>query len=130
MSNPPRIWLDYRPVRIGWVIPDRDIALFATAVSWSTCLWGGRYNCMIPAYDAALADRLLSCFGADVLLPVHADAATTAFIARHLHLQHERWRDSIAPLRVRRYSPCLAPDRGPSGQGGTGAVAVARVAGE
>jgi hypothetical protein len=95
MSNPPRIWLDYRPVRIGWVIPDRDIALFATAVSWSTCLWGGRYNCMIPAYDAALADRLLSCFGADVLLPVHADAATTAFIARHLHLQHERWRDSM-----------------------------------
>src|SRR6266542_3552696 len=28
-------------------------------------------------------------------LPVHADAATTAFIARHPHLQHERWRDSM-----------------------------------
>src|SRR5258707_12606666 len=30
MANPPRIWLDYRPVRIGWVIPNQDVARLAT----------------------------------------------------------------------------------------------------
>jgi hypothetical protein len=25
MNSPPRIWLDYRPIRIGWVISDRNI---------------------------------------------------------------------------------------------------------
>jgi hypothetical protein len=95
MSNPPRIWLDYRPVRIGWVISGRAVAQLETAATWNACLWGGQHNCVIPVYDTALADRLVACFGVDVLIPVNSDAETTTFIGRFPHLEHHRWRDSI-----------------------------------
>jgi hypothetical protein len=99
MPNPPRILLDYRPVRIGWVIPNQDVARLLTAVTWNTCLWGGRHNCIVPAHDTALAGRLVSYFRVDVLLPVQPDAETTAFIERFPHLAHHRWRDSIFQRR-------------------------------
>jgi hypothetical protein len=86
---------DYRPVRIGWVIPGRDVTRLVTAARWNTCLWGGRHNCMIPAHDIALADRLIASFSVDVLLPVQANDAATAFINRFPHLEHHRWRNSI-----------------------------------
>jgi hypothetical protein len=99
MPNPPRILLDYRPVRIGWVIPNQDVAALLAAATWNTCLWGGRSNCIVPAHDTALADRLVSCFRVDVLLPVQPDAETTVFIERFPHLRHHRWRDSIFQRR-------------------------------
>ncbi len=63
--------------------------------SWNACLWGGRYNCVIPAHDTELAERLVSCFAVDVLLPVQSDDATNAFIDRFQHLKHLRWSESI-----------------------------------
>jgi len=36
MRNPPRIWLNYRPVRIGWLLEGRNLEQFATAASWNT----------------------------------------------------------------------------------------------
>jgi hypothetical protein len=33
MGNPPRIWLDYRPVRIGWVVEGADVEQLATAAN-------------------------------------------------------------------------------------------------
>jgi hypothetical protein len=104
MPNPPRIWLDYRPVRIGWVIPDQDVARLAAAATWNACLWGGRHNCIIPAHDTALADRLVTCFGVDVLLPVHSDEQTSAFISRFPYLEHHRWRDNIFERRGCEYA--------------------------
>jgi hypothetical protein len=95
MRNPPSIRVDYRPVRIGWVIPGRDVAQLGTTARRNACLWGGRYNCIIPTDDLALADRLVASFGVDVLLPVQADNAATAFINRFPHLEHQRWHDSI-----------------------------------
>jgi hypothetical protein len=95
MQNPPRIWLDYRPVRIGWVLPDRDIARLATVASWNACLWGGRSNCLIPLHDSDLAQRLVTCFAVDVLIPAEADAASAAFVARFPHLEHHRCRLGI-----------------------------------
>jgi hypothetical protein len=95
MKNPPRIWLDYRPVRIGWVISDRNIDRLATMATWNTCLWGGRYNCVIPAHDTELSERLVSCFAVDVLLPVQPDEAAKAFIDGFPHLKLHRWGDSI-----------------------------------
>jgi hypothetical protein len=95
MSSPPRIWLDYRPLRIGWVVSDRNIEQLATMATWNTCLWGGRYNCVIPVHDAELSERLVSSFAVDVLLPVQANEATKAFIDRFAHLKLHRWDDSI-----------------------------------
>jgi hypothetical protein len=87
------------PVRIGWVISNQDVARLLTAVTWNTCLWGGRHNCIVPVHDTALADRLVSCFRVDVLLPVQPDAETTAFIERFPHLKHHRWVDGIFQWR-------------------------------
>jgi hypothetical protein len=99
MFSPPRIWLDYRPVRIGWVISGQGVAQLGTAAMWNACLWGGQHNCIIPAHDTALADSLVGCFGVDVLLPVEADEATAAYIDRFPHLRHHRWHNSIFQRR-------------------------------
>jgi hypothetical protein len=74
MPSAPRIWLDYRPVRIGWVIADRDIARLATAATWSSCLWGGRFNPIIPIHDVTLADQLVKTFAVDILLRLRGRA--------------------------------------------------------
>jgi hypothetical protein len=95
MSDAPRIWLEYRPVRIGWVIPDRDMARLTTAASWSSCLWGGRFNPILPIHDAALAVRLVRVFGVDLLIPIEGTPATQAFVDRFPHLRHNRWRNPI-----------------------------------
>src|SRR5689334_6633352 len=95
MQNPPRIWLDYRPVRIGWVIPGRDIARLATVATWSSCLWGGRFNPIIPIHDVTLADQLVKTFAVDILLPVNGTDATRIFIDRFPHLSNDRSREAI-----------------------------------
>jgi hypothetical protein len=99
MSNPPRIWLEYRPVRIGWVIADKDVGKLMTATTWNACLWGGWYNCIIPAHNMVLANNLVKAFQVDVLLPVHSDESTAAFIDCFPHLKHQRWHDSIFEAR-------------------------------
>ena len=80
MNNPPRIWLDYRPVRIGWVVSNRDVAQLTAAARWNSCLWGGRFNPVIPMNDRGLSDKLICLFGVDVLLPVAPTDDTKAFI--------------------------------------------------
>ena len=86
MGNPPRIWLDYRPVRVGWVIDQPDIQQLATAASWSTCLWGGRFNPMIPLHLPELCKQLIQAFAVDVLIPIVASERATSFIASYPHM--------------------------------------------
>jgi hypothetical protein len=87
MSNPPRIWLTYRPVRIGWVVEGGNVSHLETAATWSTCLWGGRFNPLIPIGDNELSNNLIETFGVDVLIPVAATDATKAFVANYPHLE-------------------------------------------
>src|SRR5271168_5052710 len=65
MGNPPRIWLDYRPVRIGWVVAEHDLGQLTAAASLNTCLWGGHFNPIIPMDDRGLSDKLIRLFGID-----------------------------------------------------------------
>jgi hypothetical protein len=104
MLNPPRIWLDYRPVRVGWMVSNQDLAQLVTAASWSACVWGGRHHCVIPVHDARLAEHLVSCFGVDVLRSVKADEATAAFSAKFPHLVRHSWRDTIFGQRSCEYA--------------------------
>lgn len=99
MPNAPRVWLEYRPVRIGWVIPDRDIARLITAASWSACLWGGRFDPIIPIHDLALAEQLLKTFAVDLLIPIDPTDAARAFMDRFGHVRQHRWRESIFEKR-------------------------------
>jgi hypothetical protein len=86
MSNPPRIWLDYRPVRIGWVVDDPSVAALAAAAHFNSCLWGGRFNPIIPCRNAQLAAALVKLFNVDVLLPVQPTERTAALLGRWPHL--------------------------------------------
>ena len=95
MSFPPRIWLDYRPVRIGWVIDGRDTAQLETAARWNACLWGGRYNPIISTEDTTLANQQIRLFGVDVLVPVITTTTTESFIKSHTHLHFHMWSESI-----------------------------------
>ena len=39
-----------RPVRIGFLVPPDDVATVSRVARLSTCLWGGRYNPIIPFF--------------------------------------------------------------------------------
>jgi hypothetical protein len=95
MGNAPPIWLDYRPIRVGWVVDARDILQLETAASWSTCLWGGRFNPIIPVYDHDLSENLIQVFGVDVLVPVVSSEPAKAFVASYPHLHLTIWGDGI-----------------------------------
>ena len=44
--------VSFRPVRIGFLMPPDDLGLVSRVARLSTCLWGGRYNVMIPFFEA------------------------------------------------------------------------------
>lgn len=95
MANAPTIWLEYRPVRIGWVIEDAHLEQLYTAVGWSSCLWGGRFNPIIPIKDAELSDALIKAFKVDVLIAVNPTKKTQESIDRYPHLQLHMWKPGI-----------------------------------
>jgi hypothetical protein len=86
MSSPPRIWLTYRPLRIGWVVEGGNVSQLKKAASWSSCLWGGRFNPIIPTNDVELANNLIATLGVDVLIHVEASDATWTFRDSYPHL--------------------------------------------
>ena len=55
--------------RLGHSRP-RYRARLVTAATWSACLWGGRFNPIVPIQYLALADQLVKTFAVDVLIPV------------------------------------------------------------
>jgi hypothetical protein len=89
--HPPRIWIEYRPIRIGWVIAEPDPALFAEAVRLTHCLWGGTYNPIIPAYLPELARSLCRVFNIDLLYGIGPIEKTQPFIDEFPHLRAGIW---------------------------------------
>lgn len=87
MANVPRIWLEYRPIRIGWLISGRSLAQLAKAATWSTALWGGRFNPVIPIHDQPLSEMLVRTFGVDLLMPVESDSEGQPFAEKFPHLR-------------------------------------------
>lgn len=79
----PSIWLNYRPIRIGWVIGRNDMALTSIAARYSSCLWGGKFNPIIPAFEPDLADDLIKNFGVDVLHPLDESEETKRIIKQY-----------------------------------------------
>ena len=71
----PSIYLNYRPVRIGWLVGERNLEFVVKAARESTYLWGGKYNPIIPAYDIDEAHRLIRIFGVDALRPIGGDTS-------------------------------------------------------
>jgi hypothetical protein len=40
-----------RPVRVGFLVPPNDLAIISRVARLSSCLWGGRYNPIIPYFE-------------------------------------------------------------------------------
>jgi hypothetical protein len=78
------------------------ITRLAKAAAWSSCLWGGQFNPVIPINDPALADQLVKTFALDVLIPIDVTEKARTFINRFPHLTHERWREPIFSGRAER----------------------------
>lgn len=79
----PSIWLNYRPVKIGWVIGEQNPELLVHAAQLSICIWGGKFNPIIPAYDPDLAENLIRVFRVDMLHPLDESDATMELVKKH-----------------------------------------------
>jgi len=78
----------YRPVRIGWVVADGDVAALRRAWPMTHTLWGGRYNPVIPVVgsDEVEARQLIAAFGVDCLFPLSDDASVQSLVKEFAHL--------------------------------------------
>ena len=79
MSGTPRMWLAYRPIRIGSIVTQRSLEQLEKAVTWSTVLWGGGFNPLIPLHDVELSRNLVRTFGVDFLVPIKSDPEIEQF---------------------------------------------------
>src|SRR5438128_1434469 len=41
-----------RPVRVGFLVPPDDLSIVSRVARLSACLWGGRYNPIIPFFES------------------------------------------------------------------------------
>jgi tripartite-type tricarboxylate transporter receptor subunit TctC len=58
------------------VLPDQDLSRLAKVATWNSCLWGGRFNPVVPIRHAALANQLVKTFSVDLLIAVDGNAST------------------------------------------------------
>lgn len=65
MLNNTTFWVRHRPVRIGWLVDPASMPQVIKAVTANACLWGGRYNPIIPINDHKMARNIVSVFGVD-----------------------------------------------------------------
>jgi hypothetical protein len=49
-----------RPIRLGFLLPSDDVALVRRAARLCSCLWGGRYNPIIPFFEDVHPRRIAS----------------------------------------------------------------------
>jgi hypothetical protein len=67
-----RIDIQYRPIRIGWVIRSTDIAALRTAARLSYSLWGGTFNPILFSDRPSEARAIARVFRVDTLVTIPA----------------------------------------------------------
>src|SRR5262249_24246452 len=50
-SREIRIASRLRPLRVAFLVKHNDASGLLTAAEINTCVWGGRYNCIIPLFN-------------------------------------------------------------------------------
>ncbi len=70
----------FRPLRIAWCVRDGRQDDVERAIQLTTCLWGGRYNPIIPV-GHELSRTWVEFFRVDALFPIAEDPAIEAFLA-------------------------------------------------
>ena len=95
MNGAPGIWLAYRPIRIGWIVSERSLEQLERAATWSTVLWGGGFNPVIPLHDVELSRNLIHTFGVDILIPIKSDPEIERFKENFSHLLTPYWAQRV-----------------------------------
>ena len=86
MAETLRVDVCYRPLRIGWVVREGDIAAIRQAVRYSHALWGGRFNPMLVVGREEEARQLVELFRLDMLWPVGDSQEVKNFPKKFPHL--------------------------------------------
>lgn len=85
----PSLRLCYRPIRVGFCVPEGNLRAFREVARLNATLWGGRFNPIIPVGARAnerFADSLVRAFRPDLLLPVRPTKRLAQFIGGYPHL--------------------------------------------
>lgn len=83
--------IDYRPLRVGFLVRQGNVDDFIAAAELNTALWGGIYNPILPVGgDAKLFDYLFAAFSPDLLHPVANDVSLNDAFKRYPHLSWPR----------------------------------------
>jgi hypothetical protein len=72
-----RVDIQYRPLRVGWVIPSSDISALRTAVRLSYALWGGTFNPILFSDRPSEAKAIAKVFRVDALITIPEDNSTS-----------------------------------------------------
>jgi len=89
------VYLNYRPIRIGWCIRNEDFEGFRSTARLNYACWGGVFNPFIPVDDVEFGKVLVETFRPDVLFAVGEDAQVTAFIESFPHLKPSIGKTSV-----------------------------------
>lgn len=82
-----RVDIDYRPLRIGWLIKSTDREAFRTAVKYCNAFWGGHYN-PIVLVDRPAASAVVELFAPDILMPLGDHQEINQFFDNYPHLKN------------------------------------------
>jgi len=77
-------YLNYRPVRIGFLVRNGNTEDLIEAASLNTILWGGIFNPIIPvSYENKSTDQLIDLFSVDALYAVAESDPIKEVLKRH-----------------------------------------------
>src|SRR6266702_3124752 len=82
----PSVSVEYRPLRVGWIVTGANPAQIENAIAVTSCLWGGPYNPIIPADDPEGAAQLIHSFKVDLLVPIRDAPGVQSVKELHPHL--------------------------------------------
>jgi len=82
------LFINYRPVKIGFLIREGHIEDLVKAAGFNTLLWGGIHNPVIPVNDIGdFADDLINLFSVDVLYPVEQSEEINTLLKKNACLR-------------------------------------------
>lgn len=85
----------YRPIKVGFLVRDKNVEDLVKAAGINTLLWGGIYNPIIPVSEDNIdfCNQLLKLFSVDVLFAVSHTPEINKFINDNLFLRDSGYHD-------------------------------------
>lgn len=82
------LFINYRPVKIGFLVREGHVEDLVKAAGINTLLWGGVYNPVIPVNESGnFADELINLFSVDVLYAVEHSGEINTLLEKNAFLR-------------------------------------------